>query len=84
MVIPCNPHGLPGTWACRVPAAAAERGGHGARGIVQRWGKGPPLIPPSQTLVRLQMADGPPPLPHFHDKGKERAAHQTLVTLSYC
>lgn len=32
-------------------------------------GEGPPLIPPSQPLIRLQMADGPPPLPHFHDKG---------------
>lgn len=51
-----------GTWASRVPAAAAERGGCGGRGIAQRWGRGSPLIPPSQTLIRLQMADGPPPL----------------------
>ena len=52
----------------------------GGRGIAQRWGRGSPLIPPSQTLIRLQMADGPPPLLHFHDKGKG-TARQTLVTL---
>lgn len=49
-------------------------------------GEGPPLIPPSQPLIRLQMADGPPPLPHFHDKGGARwggaPARWTLVTLS--
>lgn len=53
-------------------------------GIAQRWRRGSPLIPPSQILIRFQMADGPPPLPYFHDKGTEAAAHRTLVTLSYC
>lgn len=71
-----------GTWAPRVPAAAAERGGRGGRGIAQRWRSGPPLIPPSQTLIRLQMADGSPPFPHFPNKGREGAAHWTPVTLS--
>lgn len=70
-----------GTWASRVPAAAAERGGCGGRGIAQRWGRGSPLIPPSQTLIRLQMADGPPPLSISMTKARGGAAHQTLVTL---
>lgn len=77
-----NPPPPQGTWAPRVPAAAAERGGRGGRGIAQRWRSGPPLIPPSQTLIRLQMADGSPPFPHFPNKGREGAAHWTPVTLS--
>lgn len=59
MVIP--PHSLPrepGLTGSQLQLLRGEV--MGGRGIAQRWGKGPPLIPPSQTLVRLQMADGPP------------------------
>lgn len=55
-----------GTLAHMVPAAAAEKGGHGGWGIVQRWGRGHSSLPPPQSLIRFQMADGPHPL--FQDK----------------
>lgn len=47
MVIPCNPHGLPGTWASRVPAAAAERGRSWGEGHCTKVGEGPT---PNPTL----------------------------------
>lgn len=51
--------GLPGSQLQLLRGEVLGGGG----GIAQRWGSGPPLIPPSQTLIRLQMADGSHPSP---------------------
>lgn len=50
-------------------------------GQCTKVGEGRYILPPPQSLIRFQMADGPHPL--FQDKDKEGSACGVLVTLSY-